>query len=122
MFIILFELGPPTRYKCIIYIALSNFETPVINVFCNLFISRMQLIFFLLFLLMFPTEYKYYRQSTSIEYVIEDMREQDADTYRCVAHNSAGVTTADTHLQLTGDNQNCIYHHHHRHQSNDAHC
>uniref|UniRef100_A0A2A4JKA5 Hemolin n=2 Tax=Heliothis virescens TaxID=7102 RepID=A0A2A4JKA5_HELVI len=39
-------------------------------------------------------------QSTSLEYVIENMKEEDVGTYRCIAHNVAGVSKAVTLLTL----------------------
>ncbi|CAH0719263.1 unnamed protein product, partial [Brenthis ino] len=42
-------------------------------------------------------------QSTSIEYVIPDMSEGDVGTYRCFAKNSAGVSRANTIVDLIVD-------------------
>ncbi|XP_053616304.1 hemicentin-1-like isoform X2 [Plodia interpunctella] len=42
-------------------------------------------------------------QSTSIEYVIEDMSEERVGSYKCVAKNVAGVGSADTELTLAVD-------------------
>ncbi|XP_049697575.2 hemicentin-1 [Helicoverpa armigera] len=40
-------------------------------------------------------------QTTSLDYVIENMKEEDVGTYRCIAHNVAGVSKAITLLTLT---------------------
>ncbi|KAF9802936.1 hypothetical protein SFRURICE_015533 [Spodoptera frugiperda] len=39
-------------------------------------------------------------QTTSIDFVIENMKEEDVGTYRCIAHNMAGVSRTSTVLDL----------------------
>ncbi|KAF9422086.1 hypothetical protein HW555_002107 [Spodoptera exigua] len=39
-------------------------------------------------------------QTTSIDYVIDNMKEEDVGTYRCIAHNMAGVSRTSTELDL----------------------
>lgn len=44
----------------------------------------------------------YFRQSTLLDYVINDLNQDSAGTYRCVAKNNAGVSTAFTEVKVIG--------------------
>ncbi|XP_075981813.1 hemicentin-1-like [Anticarsia gemmatalis] len=42
-------------------------------------------------------------QTTSLELVVDDMKEEHVGTYRCVAQNTAGISKADTELDIIVD-------------------